>query len=77
MCMILKILDFAKNRAHHFNQMYHALVVDIVKNPVGILLEIQNAFVSEYRQMLRDIALTGAYLVNYILDADRFIAKHA
>lgn len=67
----------AKYAAHHLNQVYDAFVVDEVVNPVGFLFIIKNALVSQYRQMLRNVALAGAYLLNDVLDANGVAAEYA
>ena len=47
----------AENLAHHVDQLQCAAVADPVKDPVGILAGIENAFVTQDRQMLGDVAL--------------------
>ena len=39
-------LGFAKNRAHHLDQMNHAFIVNKVKNAVGVFFKVQNTFIS-------------------------------
>ena len=62
---------------HHDDQLQGPVVADSVEDPVGIFSGIQDAFVAQYRQVLGNIALGGAHLFHYVLDADLIAAQCA
>lgn len=67
----------AKYRAHHLDEADDSFVVNEIKNPIGILFVVENAFVSQNGQMLGNIALGGAHLIDDLLHADRLVAENA
>lgn len=66
-----------KHFAHHADQPQGAIVADAVIHPIGIFTRRENAFISENCQMLRDIALRRAHMVNDVLHADFTLAEGA
>lgn len=70
-------LRAAKNAAHHLNQVCYTFIVDKIVNPIGFFFVIENALVSQYCQVLGNIALTRANLLNDLLYANRVIAEYA
>ncbi len=59
----------AKNFPEHLDELQGAFVVDVVKNPIGVLLTAEDAPIAQYPKMLRDIALGRADLVDDVLHA--------
>lgn len=72
-----QFLNAAKYIAHHSDQLQRTQIADAIKYAVRILASRQYAFIPQYRQMLRDIALRCPDLFNDILHADLLVAKHA
>ena len=67
----------AEHFTHHVNQLQHPVVVDVVVDSIGFFFRAQNVFFTKDCQMLRDIALRGAYLFDDVLHADRVGAQNA
>ena len=67
----------AKNVAHHLDELKHSIIVDKVENTVRFFFRAQDTFFSQYRQMLRNIALAGSHFIDNILYANRIITQDA
>ena len=71
------LVNGAENVSHHFYKLQHTFVINVVKNTVGFFFTTQDVFFSKNGQVLRNIALAGADLINNVLYADRIGAEHA
>lgn len=60
----------AEDVPHHFNQLQHTGIVDKVINTVRLFFGAENMFFSENGQMLGNVALAGANLIDNVLYAD-------
>lgn len=60
----------AEDFLHHFNEQQRARIVDKVINTVSLFFRAENVFLSENCQMLRDIALGCANLIDNLLYTD-------
>src|SRR5512135_883130 len=67
----------AKDVAHHAQKLQRAGVADAIEHAVSILAGAQHAFVAKNGEVLRDIALRSADMVDDVLDADFLVAQHA
>ena len=63
--------------AHHPDQLQCAQIADAVEHPIRILACRQHTLVAQNRQMLRDVALGCADLLNDILHTDLLVAQDA
>ena len=64
-----------KHVAHHANEQQRPGITHPVVDPVGILTRSQDTLISQYRQMLGNVALGGTNLFDDILYADFTIAQ--
>ena len=71
------LVSGAENVPHHFDELQHAFVVNVIKNTVSFFFTAKDIFFSKNGQMLRNIALAGANLVNNVLHADGLGAENA
>lgn len=63
----------AKYVAHHLYQLQHPFIVDVIKDPIGFFVAAEDVFFPENGQVLRDVALAGAYLFYDVLDANGLV----
>lgn len=70
------VIVMTEHLAHQPNELQGARVADAIEYPVGILARGENAFIAQNGQMLRDIALRGADMIDDILDIHFLIAKN-
>ena len=73
----MQVLCRTKYVAYHPDQFERAQIADTVENLVCILAGNQHAFVAQYRQVLRDVALRCADLFHNILHTDLLVAQYA
>lgn len=71
------LLVVTEDFLHHFDQSQCALIVNPVEYLIGFFVEGQQAFVTQYRQMLGDVALGGSYLFYDFLDTGGTFPKTA
>lgn len=67
----------AEHFPHHTDKAQGARVADAVVDAVGILAGRQYAFVTQYRQVLGNIALRCTYVLYNVLHADFLITQGA
>lgn len=51
------------------DQTNNSIIINVVIDAIGFFFKIEYAFVSQNGKMLRNVALTGANLIDYILNA--------
>lgn len=71
--MALLTEDFA----HHADQLEGADVANAVVDPVSVLASRQYALVPQDRQVLGDVALGSAHVIDDVLDTDLAITESA
>lgn len=67
----------AEHVAHHRDQLKGAGIANTVKHPIGVLAGTQHTFVTHDGQMLGNIALRCANLLDDVLHADFFVTENA
>ena len=66
-----------KYLAHHIDQLQGSVITYAIKDPIGILSGIEDAFIPQDRQVLGNIALGRADFGHDVVDADFFFTQGA
>lgn len=76
-CSAFGCVHAAEDLAHQHDELERALIADAVEDAIGVLARLQHAFVTQDREVLRDIALRGADGIDDFLHALLSVAEYA